>query len=151
MKTKGTIIITDPCYVVKDEDWSKCAYGDHLEVLGFSNFISKTTLYGDWSCTTFNMTKDDIKEVIDNPDHINDKNFLSLGKFCADAGMVCVLNFDDVVKYNPEFPKWVLEHSWCVTVIPHFDGEIKYCVDKNNDAHIIGIGNINFYTTQTCM
>ena len=36
-------------------------------------------------------------------------------------------------------------------MLKHFDGEIKYCVDKNNDAHIIGIGNINFYTTQTGM
>lgn len=32
---------------------------------------------------------------------------------------------------------------------PDFDGEVNYYVDKSIEAHIIGIGNINFFTAQT--
>lgn len=30
MKFKGDIIITDPCYIIKDnsDDWDKCGWGD---------------------------------------------------------------------------------------------------------------------------
>ena len=52
MKFKGNIIITDPCYIVKDSDWEKCDCGNNMEVLGFRTFISESTIYGDWSCTT---------------------------------------------------------------------------------------------------
>ena len=31
---------------------------------------------------------------------------------------------------------------------PDFDGEVNYYVDKQSNAHIVGIGNINFFTTQ---
>ena len=30
MKFKGSIIITDPCYVCKDEDWDNIAFDDDL-------------------------------------------------------------------------------------------------------------------------
>lgn len=48
MKFKGDIVITDPCYVIKrgSEDWRKCNYGDNMEVLGLTKFISESTLYG---------------------------------------------------------------------------------------------------------
>ena len=69
--------------------------------------------------------------------------------FCADAGMVAVFLLDEVLQYNPDFSKWIEEHNWCVTLIKDFDGEINYHIDNDGDAHIIGKGNINFYTTQT--
>ena len=34
-------------------------------------------------------------------------------------------------------------------VVPGFDGVIDYYVDSNEEAHIYGIGNVNFYTAQT--
>lgn len=33
-------------------------------------------------------------------------------------------------------------------VIIRLDGEVNYYVNKQGDAHIVGIGNINFFTTQ---
>ncbi len=42
-------------------------------------------------------------------------------------------------------------HDWCVTTIPDFDGEVNYYVNKQDNAHIVGIGNINFFTTQTSL
>ena len=53
MKFNGTIIITDPCYIIKDEDWDRCDYGDNVKCLGFENCICEDTIYGDWTCFTY--------------------------------------------------------------------------------------------------
>ena len=74
-----------------------------------------------------------------------------LGNFCADSGWVSVFNLDNVREYNSDIDKWIASHDWCVTTIPDFDGDVNYYVDKQNDAHIVGIGNINFFTTQTSL
>ena len=35
------IIITDPCYIMKnDEDWDLCNYGSNLEALNINSFIT---------------------------------------------------------------------------------------------------------------
>ena len=47
MKFKGDIIITDPCYIIKEinsEDWDKCDFGDNMEVLGINHYISESTI-----------------------------------------------------------------------------------------------------------
>ena len=38
--------------------------------------------------------------------------------------------------------------AFCVNSVlkEDFDGEVEYYVDKNKNAHIYGIGNINFFT-----
>lgn len=152
MKFKGDIIITDPCYIIKDntDDWSKCNYGEDMENLGIKNYLCRDTIYGDWSCTTFNS---DTKE--------------SIGEFCADAGMVAVFLLDEVHKYNPDFD-WYESRPWTTTLIKDFDGDVKIDVvhiegiyeedskyykkgDKWEDDSVvvIGIGNINFETRQT--
>lgn len=189
MKFKGTIIITDPCYIVKkcteknpnplpftienikapyvDEmrkqynewedkhnDWIKCEYGQNMEALGISTYFTKDTIYGDWSCTTYEITENPY-EVIDDFVEASKKgedygvNCSKLGDFCADAGLVSVFNLDEVRKYNPGIDEWIAAHNWCVTVVPDFEGEVDYYVDKQGAAHIIGVGNINFFTDQT--
>lgn len=177
MYFKGTIIITDPCYVIKSRDWESSNYGRNL--LGFQGYITEYTLYGDWGCTTYsiNNPKEVVEKIAELNKHLDKvysddlseedrqeifsdynyslKNLLEtsreLGDFCADAGMVSVFLLDDVLKYNPEFSQWVLKHPRCVTIIPNFDGNVKYHVDINNEAHIIGTGNINFFTMQTSL
>ena len=150
MKFKGDIIITDPCYICKDEDWEKCEYGENMEALEIKNYICRDTLYGDWSCTTFNS---DTGEKI--------------GEFCADAGMVAVFLLDEVLKYNPEFD-YHINRPWTTTLIEDFDGEAEFEVvhsegeyeedteywnkgDKweNDEVQVIGKGNINFVGKQT--
>lgn len=180
MKFNGTIIITDPCYIVKDNDWDKCDCGDNMERLGFTNYICGSTIYGDWSCFTYKGSEPN-GEVIDswgdiylrffgdynseeyrnNPEKRKElydtfvkskQDFLSkycYGEFCADAGMVGVFDLDEVRKYNPDIDEWIASHKWCVTVIPDFDGEVEYTIDEDNEVHIIGTGNIGFYTTQS--
>ena len=201
MKFKGTIIITDPCYVIKKDNypspkpldfnlpesirgkpyteyktpdelaykaacekyfaeynekdyWSRCDCGYNMEALGISTYFTEDTIYGDWGCITYKITEDPYK-VINNFVEAEEKGedygiyCSKLGDFCADAGLVSVFLLDEVRKYNPDIDEWIASHSWCVTTIPDFVGEVNYYVDKNKEAHIIGIGNINFFTIQT--
>lgn len=189
MKFKGTIIITDPCYVIKEcteenpypfpwtsglinspnideliaqytkwkeehDDWHKCNYGANMEALGIYNYFTEDTIYRDWSCTVYKVDEnpyDVINGVIEAQGESYKINPSILGDFCADAGLVSVFLLDEVREYNPNIDKWIEEHDWCVTKISDFDGDIQYYIDKAGDAHIVGIGNINFFTTQTAL
>lgn len=154
MKFKGTIIITDPCYILKDSsnDWRKCNCGENMEALGLSHYICEDTIYGDWSCTAYKIEGNPYKVI---EDLVKDSktgckvNCSRLGNFCADAGMVAVFDLDEVRKYNPSIDEWIASHDWCVTTISNFDGDVEYYIDKEGYAHIAGIGNINFFTIQT--
>lgn len=189
MKFKGTIIITDPCYIVKKcieknpykfpwttanvkdanikemvkkynewentrDDWTKCEFGINMEALGISTYFTEYTICGDWSCTTYKITEDPYK-VVDNFAEASEKGedygieCSKLGTFSADSGQVSVFLLDEVRKYNPGIDEWIASHDWRVTTIPDFDGEVNYYVDKQDNAHIVGIGNINFFTDQT--
>ena len=208
MYFKGTIVITDPCYIIrkcpikcpneqdfelpesidskpfndystpeelaykaaldkyfeesrKYNDWDKCNYGENMEVLGIYNYISESTIYGDWSCTTY-QTEEEPKELLESILRVlNDKEYeddelpildegKAIGGFCADAGLVGVFLLDEILAYNPEWKSWIEEHSWCATIIEDFEGEVEYYIDKvDGEAHIVGTGSINFYTAQT--
>lgn len=130
MKFKGDIIITDPCYVCKDEDWKKCGYGDNMEVLGIKNYICRGTIYGDWSCTTYNSKTNE-----------------EIGQFCADAGLVAVFLLDEVLKYDPDF-NYHTEKPWTTTLIKDFDGEVDFEV-VDDEVRVVGKGNIDFVGMQT--
>lgn len=181
MKFKGTIVITDPCYLDQNSGkdlWKASDYGEDLSVFGCSQWICEDTIYGDWSCFTYKGTEEEVHSWIDewdelyfaflkdynNPDispnvkeallvdyntkkeEFKDEN--TLGEFCADAGMVCVVYLDEVLKVNPNFKDWALNHPWCATIIEDFDGNVNYTVDAE-EAHIVGEGNVNFYTSQS--
>lgn len=199
MYFKGTIVITDPCYIIrknpikrpneedfglpasiiskpfndystseelayeaaldkyfeesrKYDDWNKCDYGENMEVLGIHNYISESTIYG--GCTTY-QTEEEPKELLESilrvlNDNLENKEYgelpipdegKAIGGFCA--GLVGVFLLE--LAYNPDWKSWIEEHSWCATII-----EVEYYIDKvNREAHIVGTGNINFYTNQT--
>lgn len=149
MKFKGDIIITDPCYIVKEEDWENSDFGENMDVIGFTSWLSRSTGYGDWSCTTFKHDISDIKEYLE--ELVSDEDVKiegnKIGTFCADAGMVGVFLVDEVLEYNPEFKSKL--GSWWLTYIKDFDGDINFYVTCANTVHVIGEGNINFYTIQT--
>jgi len=145
MKFKGDIIITDPCYITKNDtnDWELCEYGENMEKLGIKTYLTRDTIYGDWSCTTFN---NDTHEPI--------------GQFCADAGLVSVFLLDEVLKYNPDFD-YHLNRLWTTTLIKDFDGDVvievvgveykneEGYIENDEEVRVIGKGSINFYTRQT--
>ena len=120
-----------------------------METIWLSAYISRDTLYGDWSCTTFNLNT---KEPI--------------GEFCAESDMVVVFLLEEVLKYNSEF-NYYAERPWTTTLIKNFDGEINFEVvhkkgtyEDDSESYlrgewdddlvrIVGIGNINFVSKQT--
>lgn len=126
------VLITDPCYIMRedsDNDWDLCRYGDNLDALGISKFITKSTYYGDWSCS-----------VKDNSDNI-------IGTFCADAGLVSVMPYQEALKYNPEIEE-KFRDSGEATIIRDFTGKvyIKSKFDIENKEwirYVEGSGIIN--------
>lgn len=91
------------------DDWENCCCGEAMEKLGLETFIVCSTIYGDWSCTTYNtLTKE------------------KLGEFCADSGQVGIFLMDEVLKYNPDLNL----PSHCATIIKNFDGHVR--VNKKN-------------------
>lgn len=113
----GDIIITDPCYVIRhddsySDDWEKCGYGSDMESLGINHYMTRDTIYGDWSCTTFDT----------------DTN-KPIGQFCADAGLVSVFLLDEVLKYNPDF-NYHIERPWTTTLIKNFNGSVQFIVRR---------------------
>ena len=130
--------------VESHDDWDRCSYGSELENLGLSTFLSASTIYGDWSCNTYNL---DSKKII--------------GQFCADAGLVGVFLLDEVLKYNPNFD-YHIKRPWTTTLIKDFHGIIELHLSRKSDnrfysninmaddeVEVIGKGNINFIGTQT--
>ena len=58
MKLKGTLILTDPCYIIDKErpnDWDLCNYGSSMDKLGIEHFLTANTIYGDWSAKLFKV------------------------------------------------------------------------------------------------
>lgn len=129
------IIITDLCYLRGDEDISR--------EIDPPYDLYADTIYGDWSCSLYDK---DTKNKI--------------GDFCADAGNVIIVSLKDVLKFNPNFEKWMKEHNWCVSIVKNFTGTayIKYDIEhyeykgkqrKELYCYVEGIGNVNFTSKQT--
>ena len=122
-------------------DWELCGFGEVMENLGIQNSLDAGTIYGDWSCTTYQL----------NPTPTSD--YKVIGHFCADAGLVGVFLLDEVIKYNPKY-KDITDATHCVTLIRDFHGEVSINIihdDEYNEdeVRVVGTGNINFETRQT--
>lgn len=161
-------------FMNKYDDWSKCYCGEAMEQLGITNYICEPTIYGDWSCTTWSTPRKDVAAQLEELCELQRKQYelrkqygedsaqskiyddkmfsatvdlKNIGEFRADAGMVAVFLLDEVLKYNPNFD-YHINRLWTTTLIKDFDGEVEYYIDDAG-AHIIGTGNVNFFTTQT--
>ena len=164
MEFDGDIIITDPCYFMKEldestrpareefmlddyssisdeqyqedyarwaeacrawrnvnpSDWEKTNCGTNMSVLGFKKYMVRDTLYGDWSCTTYNtLTK---KEM---------------GTFCADAGTVGVFCLNDIMAYNPDWKN----DTGLATLIKDFKGTVQFVVTEHHGVYSSDIGS----------
>lgn len=132
----GDIIITDPCYIIRrnnpltEDDWDACLYGEEMENLGIKKYMTRNTIYGDWSCTTFNS---------DNGE--------KLGEFCADSGMVSVFDLDEILSYNPDYKNVIIERPWTVTLIKNFKGTVQFVVKQSCGVDDNG-GNWKDYSVQ---
>ena len=124
-----------------ESDWEKCGCGENMGALGIQNSLVAGTIYGDWSCTTYQL----------NPTPTSD--YKVIGHFCADAGLVGVFLLDEVMKYNPKY-KDITDAPHCVTLIKDFHGEVSINIIHDDEydedeVRVVGTGNINFETRQT--
>ena len=158
MKIKGTIVITDPCYIKR----------------AFPR-MKRNTIYGDWSCMVYtgDMESNKLNGQWDEYyfKFFNEYNFSGkepdekkkmseefkefkhkwlkdncLGEFCADSGNVAIFSYDDL---SLDEIDWINSHPWCATVIEDFDGDVDFIVGDNDDVHVVGKGNIDFFSTQS--
>ena len=159
MNFKGTIVITDPCYIE-----------------GVDCPMERGTIYGDWSCMVYPGDINENKKHEEWDEHyfkfFNEYNFTGktreekdvmlaehkkfreewgkniLGEFCADAGKVGVFEWD---KLGEDNQKWVTEHPWCAAIIKDFDGDVEFYVDGES-VHVIGTTENHtndFFSTQS--
>lgn len=119
--------------------------GTGMDKFGFSNYIWDDTLYGDWSCSTFELKNPIGNRMPHQLTHSDIKG--NIGSFCADAGMVAVFLLDEVLQFNPDFDYHITK-NWTTTLIKDFDGEVEYVVD-DDEAFIVGSGSHNFITRQS--
>jgi len=107
----GDIIITDPCYVVDDDnDWRKVCDTYDLNKIGVTPSMTRDTIFGDWCCET-----------------VDAETYETIGRFCADAGLVSVMPLDEVLKYNPKFDYHITRPDM-VTLIRDFKGTVQFTV-----------------------
>lgn len=145
-----TLIITDPCYILKEEHWehwlgmefgeSPIGLDNYLrQYHSFGEVIAADTGYGDWN-----------NEVQDS------KTGAVLGEFTADAGMVIVCTASDLTNYGYDKEKFLdLVERGCITIIPNFTGTVElhyeYSKDESKLAVIYGMSkdeDEDFHTMQ---
>ena len=111
VKFDGDIIITDPCYVVhNDNDWQTVCDTYDLNKIGITPSMTRNTIFGDWDCET-----------------VDAETYETIGYFCADAGLVSVMPLDEVLKYNPKFDYHITRPDM-VTTIRNFKGTVQFTV-----------------------
>ena len=96
-------------------DWDRSDYGYQMDKIGI--YMTRDTLYGDWRCTTYNTDTNE-----------------TLGEFCADAGLVCVVSLDEVLKYNPDFD-YHMSRPWTTTWIKDFKGTVQFVVTRSEGVY----------------
>lgn len=130
MKFHGDLIITDPGYVAKDaEDWKKCGYGDHMEVLGLKTSLSALVTEGEADLCAWSA---DGKTCY--------------GTFVTDSGVATAFLLEEILKYDPTFD----EHTECpenALWIPDFDGKVTVC-GVGEEQWFEGTGSHSFTTKE---
>lgn len=158
MRIKGDILITDPCYWMKDEDFNKYCHSDFglLNPIDNMQGMFTDTIYGDWKCSVYKTEEDITEEMIAHMLEYGESPIGRLmGTFTADAGLVSISEYNETWDYNSKNVEDLVDKfDWTATVLNDFDGEVVFTdiYTKNFDEPmrcIIGKGNYNFYTIQT--
>lgn len=156
MEFRGEIVITDPCYISKTEDWGEGFDFINEKIdpkLGFSKYLFENTGIGDGEWSVFVLsnfdydTEEKIKELCIKGEGVDDLSTLEgdwKGSFTADAGLMGVFYNTEVRRYDREALTDLPQR--CYTVLSNFDGDI-HIIKGKQENHIIGIGKTySFYT-----
>lgn len=124
------LIVTDPCYVFRGDDWGEVidlfhgmatvngALAPQLLEHGGLKMIIADTIFGDWCC-----------EVEDSLRH-------GLGTFTADSGCVCALQ----LPYKDAVSRFKGIARMCWLRIPRFAGTVRIC-HQNGRCWVEGKGS----------
>lgn len=128
-----TLIITDPCYIMKDSHWNQwldMAFSRNpmeldvylKEYHNFGEVIAADTGYGDWN-----------NEVLDS-------NGEAMGEFSADAGMVIVCTASDLTNYGYDKEEIErLQENGCLTIIPNYTGTVELHYEYNDEGSKLAV------------
>jgi len=145
-----SLIITDPCYVAKEEDWGSNFDWETNEIdpsLGFSDYLWVPSGYGDGSPVVFEIDRDinlykyfnEVSKARNNNDDESLDELYSLRNdidgYCMDAGCMCVFYLDEVEKYYPEFFDEYADH--CYSIIENFTGTVTDIEDEEGCYHFV--------------
>lgn len=123
------ILITDPCYWIKDEDWGKLEeydQDDFANLVGFELIAGKSGI-------------GDIDGEVVEIDATSGETLRTIGKVACDAGIFAAAELDKVLAYNPDFNYETIQH--CVTVVPRFTGELEGAYDDKGLLRFRGTGS----------
>jgi len=154
MKVDGrSLLITDPCYISKDDDWGESAGFDWdnrcINCPEFTDYEWENSGYGDGTehvCQFKEKGQDlikyieDLKKARDDNDTKTEDDLMKLqgpelGQFCMDAGSWVIVYLDEALKYNPDFLKDTSKHCYCI--LKDFTGRINIYYDTDDYSHII--------------
>ena len=143
------LIITDPCYIAKDEDWGSDFDWEYNEIKipDFSDFLWIPSGWGDGSPQVNEIDRDvDLDEYVDSltsardrGDEEEEQELLSIvnniGEFGIDSGCMGVFDYDEAIKYNPDFLNELPDNCYCI--IEDFSGTVDYITDLLGYNHIV--------------
>ncbi|WP_287385711.1 hypothetical protein [Lachnospira sp.] len=161
MKIKGDILITDPCYWMRDEEFNKYCLGAEPGEIILLNPINNMqgmmadTIYGDWHCEVYKTDGPVDQSVLEDIIRYNKAPIGTLvGEFTADAGLVSISEYNETWDYDKKKAEDLVDkYTWTAALLNNFDGDITFVdIYPGNDSEpvrcIIGKGNYNFYTIQ---
>lgn len=167
-----TIIITDPCYFADDDLWGNGF--DYTDCSIFCDEITKylwePTGFGDGSFDIHEMVgnvsdENELTDFIEDIEEADYKFFEDsteenlkeldklkiqtriIGRFGVDSGTFGVFMLDEVLKICPNFlSKYKKLNGKLYTIIENYTGDLGFYTDEQDHKHIIGVGNISFYS-----
>jgi len=144
MKVIGKdIIITDPCYIAKDEDWGESFNWEDYCIEPFSEYEWEDTGYGDGSPKVFSIptyyNPDDFLEKMGEADdeeleELEDQKEY-IGECGVDSGSFGVFLLDEALNYNPKFLDSLSKSCYCI--VRNFTGTIYSAYDDEGYTHFI--------------
>ena len=161
MNIKGDILITDPCYWMKDEEFNKYCLGTEPGEIVLLNPINNMqgmmadTIYGDWHCEVYKTDGPVDQSVLEDIIKYNKVPVGTLvGEFTADAGLVSISEYNETWDYDKKKAEDLVDkYTWTAALLNDFDGDITFVdIYPGEDSEpmrcILGKGNYNFYTIQ---
>ena len=158
-----SIVITDPCYIAKDEDWDDEGAWNYVDKSisseEITDYIWEDTGVGDGKWTVYEISGFEteesfikfIKNLVRNGNERKDLLFSGypyneVGKIASDSGCMGVFIRSEAYQYNPDWEKDL--PKTCYTKLSKYTGQVDYFYDDEDCLHIYGFckNGTSFFT-----